>query len=33
MGAMDTVTPTEWIGVAAYENLRGRPHPMAAVRA
>lgn len=23
----------DWVAVAAYENLKGRPHPAAAVRA
>lgn len=32
MDAMDTPSP-DWITVAAYENLPGRPRPMAAVRA
>ncbi|MBO1334542.1 hypothetical protein [Streptomyces sp. VRA16 Mangrove soil] len=33
MGAMDNIPPTEWISVAAYENLPGRLRPMAAARA
>lgn len=32
MDAMDT-TGAEWITIAAYENLPGRLHPMAAARA
>lgn len=32
MDAMDT-SINDWITIAAYENLPGRPHPMAAVRA
>lgn len=32
MDAMDT-SLTEWITIAAYENLPGRLHPMAAARA
>jgi hypothetical protein len=32
MDAMDTPSP-DWITVAAYENLPGRPRPMVAVRA
>ncbi|CAL9279143.1 hypothetical protein SUDANB25_00133 [Streptomyces sp. SudanB25_2051] len=31
-GGMET-PHTDWITVAAYENLPGRPHPMAATRA